>query len=60
MTIQQHRQGSLQLLVANLVATREGQELLPQYYEDIPTLTDMYTQEHKTFGQLIDGIRIPG
>ena len=49
MTIEQHRQGSIQRLVANLVATRTVYELLLQYYEGIPMLTDMCTYEHRTF-----------
>ena len=47
--IKQHREGSLKRLVTHVVATRSDQELLLQYYEDIPTLTHLYTQEHKDF-----------
>ena len=35
--------------MTHVVATRSDQELLLQYYEDIPTLTHLYTQEHKDF-----------
>ena len=47
--IKQHREISLKRLVTHVVATRSDQELLLQYYEDIPTLTHLYTQEHKDF-----------
>ena len=47
--IKQHREGSLKRLVTHVVATRSDQELLLQYYAYIPTLTHMYTQEHKDF-----------
>ena len=47
--ITQHRAGSLRRIVTHLVASRSDQELLLQYYEDISTLTDLYTQEHKDF-----------
>ncbi|CAI5712945.1 unnamed protein product [Peronospora destructor] len=43
--VKQHREESWKRLVTHLVATRSNQELLLQYVEDIPTLTDMYTQE---------------
>ena len=40
---------SLKRLVTHVVTTRSDQELLLQYNEDIPTLTHLYTQEHKDF-----------
>ena len=52
--------GSLKRLVTHVVATRSDQELLLRYYEDILTLTHLYTQEHKDFGQLTGGMRIRG
>ena len=48
-TVKQHRAESLKRLVTHLVATRSVQDLLLQYAEDTPTLTDTYTQEHKVF-----------
>ena len=47
--IKQHREGSLKRLVTHVVATRSDQKLLLQNYEDIPTLTHLYIQEHKDF-----------
>ena len=48
--IKQHRERSLKRLVTHVVATRSDQKLLLQYYEDIPTLTHLYTQERKGDG----------
>ena len=41
--IKQHREVSVKRLVTHVVATRSDQEVLLQYYEDIPTLTHLYT-----------------
>ncbi|TDH65746.1 hypothetical protein CCR75_002024 [Bremia lactucae] len=47
--VKQHRAELLKRHATHLVASRSDQYLLLQYAEDIPTLTHMYTQEHKDF-----------